>query len=158
MNFYGVANALAEQDITLTLGNGDTHIIPAWRLDEAKAVPQSADLPRRMILPPGSNGVKGFLPSQYVTMGLLSTAVQVVDLLLWRTAGTADGLDKTWPVLAQYCDAYMKQMFETRFFDGGMIMDVAPTTAVFEWPAKSNRFYHGVQMAVRIEGRLCLTQ
>jgi len=158
MNFYNVANALAAQTITLNLSDGGVHTIPAWRLDEARAVPQSADLPHRLILPPGGNGVKGFLPAKYVTGSVLSTAVQVVDLLLWRTAGTAEGLDKVWPTLAQYCDEYMRHMFDTRFFDGGMVMDIAPTTAVFEWPTKSNRFYHGVQMAVRVEGTLCLTQ
>lgn len=151
MNFYDVANAIAAEAITV---EGVT--IPAWRLDEARDVPQSADLPRRLILPPGGNGVKAFLTPEYITAGKIKTGVQVVDLLLWRTTGTTPRLDEAWPMLAQYTDAYFRHLLGLRFLAGGMVTDVAPTTAVFEWPTKSGRFYHGAQMVVRVEGWLCL--
>jgi hypothetical protein len=151
MKFVDVANVLAAQAVTF---EGVT--IPAWRLDEVRDVPQSADLPHRLILPPGANGVKAFTDMQYVSGKNIKMGVQVVDLLLWRTAGTAPNLDEAWPQLAMYCDAYMRHMLDLRFVAGGMVTDIAPTTAVFEWPHKSNRFYHGAQIVVRVEGWLCL--
>jgi hypothetical protein len=151
MNYVEVANTLAEQVIDFA-----GLAIPAWRLDEAKDVPQAGDLPHRLILPPGANGVQAFTGFEYVTGTKVKLGVQVADLLLWRTAGTAPNLDEAWPMLAQYCDAYMRHMMALRFVAGGMVSNVSPTTAVFEWPHKSNRFYHGAQIVVRVEGWLCL--
>jgi hypothetical protein len=151
MNYVGVADALAAQVIDFS-----GLAIPAWRLDEVRDVPQSADLPHRLILPPGANGVPAFANIEYVTAAKVKLAVQVVDLLLWRTVGTAPNLDEAWPTLAMYCDAYMRQLLAQRFVDGGMVTNVAPTTAVYEWPHKSNRFYHGAQIVVRVEGWLCM--
>lgn len=140
MSLLSLTNAIAETDIPL-----GGQVIKALKPEEAR-LPQSADLPLRLLLPPGADG-KAMESYQVVSPGTAVVVWRVVDLLLYQAVGQGD-IGEIWPSLIEYIDSYIRTFTSLGV---NALLGYEPQAAVFEYPPGSKTLFHGVQMVVRIQ-------
>lgn len=143
MSLLNLMNAVAETEIPL--GGG---VVKALKPEEAR-LPQSADLPLRLLLPPGADG-KAIESYQVVSPGTAVVVWRVVDLLLYQAVGQGD-ITEIWPSLIEYIDSYLRTFTALGV---NALVGYEPQAMVFEYPPGSKALFHGVQVVVRIQETL----
>ncbi|MCI0726427.1 MAG: hypothetical protein L0332_06850 [Chloroflexi bacterium] len=136
----------------------DSQVVPAHKLDEVKNAYERADLPRRLILPPGAAG-GGALEFDFQTFGANGAALitwRVTDLMLWQAQAQGRGVGPVFSKLTAYIGAYADMLRALKFpTDTSQIVGFDPQAGIYEWPPDSGNTYFGVQCLVLVTERLC---
>lgn len=138
---------------TIAMANGEQ--IPAWNLDEVKAVVPSVSLPIRLLLPPGAAGDSGIEAFEMVTLKKAQVIWRVTELMLYQTVGRGGGIQNIWARLTEYISRYVTYFSANRRLTGtATIVNFRPTANVLQWP-EGGEWYHGVQMVLSVSETIC---
>jgi hypothetical protein len=139
----GIYARIAQTPITFLGGDNGPVSVYATALDDTPNTMESAELPARLLQPFGGRG-EGRLESYYTSAnGVIVVDWNIADMLFWRAAASGIGLADVSADLVRYKVAYVsaiKALRTNKWSVTSMVLMVES----FEWPARSERSYHGV--------------
>jgi len=151
MSLIDIQNAISNMPVVV---NGKT--VASWKLDEVKNVVETADLPRRMMLPVGGDGGEGSSGIEYTGFGGgLNITWRITELMLWTPTAQGPGR-RVMSELTAYISAYAQAIKGLRFpTENSMFTNFQPSAGVFTWPAGGSRDYFGVRCVFSVAETIC---
>jgi len=145
-----IQNAISDIELFV-----DGREVLAWKLDEAKNSVETADLPRRIMLPVGADG-DGATAMEYMGFnGGMVITWRITELMLWQPIARGYGRG-VFGDLAKYIDAYARAISAIRRpTPNSMITLFQPAAGIYNWPAGGATDYYGVKVAFSVTETIC---
>ncbi|NJN54078.1 MAG: hypothetical protein HC804_04565 [Anaerolineae bacterium] len=152
MALLDIYEAIAAQSVTMSNG---TVINKVWKPDDIKDRVNDAQLPLRILLPPGADGNTAVADFEMVTFRNGRVVWRITELMLYRPIGQGGGVGNVWSLLTDYIARYVSTFVTGRKLASGTVTGFEPQAAVLEWPRGSGNQFHGVQTTLLVSETIC---